>query len=99
MADAPAPDRIPVTIELTPAQKQALERRAEAQGVSLERIVVAALDRELAAAASNGEEADIEAQPGSFLDTVPDLAGSVDSPDGPSDLATHPKHMEGYGRS
>jgi len=99
MAEASSPDRIPLTIAVTPSQKRAIERLAEQEGVSPAAVVEAALDRELTAAASNGDETKVEAQPGSFLEAVSDLAGSVDSPEAPSDLSINPDHMEGYGRS
>ena len=37
----------------------------------------------------------IEAPPGSFLDGIEDLIGSVE---GPTDLSTNPKYLEGLGR-
>ncbi len=95
MDESTSPDRIPLTIEVTPAQKRQIERLAEQKGLSPEAVVLSALDRELETAA-NGEEADEEPQPTSFLDGIEHLVGSVE---GPSDPSTNPEHMEGYGRS
>ena len=39
--------------------------------------------------------ADAEVRAGSLLEALADLGGSVR---GPADLATNPKHMEGFGR-
>lgn len=94
MSESPSPDRIPLTIEVTPAQKRQIERLAEQKGLSPEAVVLSVLDRELETAA-NGEEAE-EPKPDSFLDGIEHLVGSVE---GPSDLSTNPEHMEGYGRS
>jgi predicted transcriptional regulator len=97
MAESSPPDRISITIEITPEQKRRLERLAEQRRLSPAAVVRAALDRELKAASSEIEDdqnADI--RPGSFLDGIEHLVGSVE---GPSDLSTNPEHMEGYGRS
>jgi predicted transcriptional regulator len=96
MAESTAPDRIPVTIEVTPAQKRRLEQRADETGQSLKAVVAAAIDREFSPSQSKGSEEGGAVQEGSFLDGIEHLVGSVD---GPSDLSTNPKHMEGYGRS
>jgi hypothetical protein len=96
MAESTSPDRIPLTIEVTPAQKRQIERLAEKKGLSPEAIVLSLLDRELETVA-NGEEAE-EPKPGSFLEATRDLAGAIDDPDAPHDLSYNPKHMEGYGQ-
>lgn len=96
MPESTQPDRIAITIEVTPEQKRQIERLAERKGVSPEAAVRAAIEQGLEAASVDGDEADVEVQPGSFLDGIEHLAGSVE---GPSDLSTNPKHMEGYGRS
>lgn len=41
-------------------------------------------------------EDEIEVEPGSFLDGLEDVVGSVE---GPSDLSTNPERMNGYGES
>jgi predicted transcriptional regulator len=97
MAESSSPDRISITIEITPEQKRRIEHLAEQRRLSPAAVVRAALDRELKAASSEIEDdqnADI--RPGSFLDGIEHLVGSVE---GPSDLSTNPEHMEGYGRS
>ena len=92
MAESSPTDRIPITIEITPAQKQGIERLAEQQGVSLEDAVRTAIEHEIAASSSNGDETP-EAEPGSFLDGLEHLVGSVE---GPPDLSSNPEHMKGY---
>lgn len=94
MAESTQPDRIPITIEVTPDQKQKIERLAERKGLSPEAVVRAAIDHELETTSPNGNEEDV--QSGSFLDGIEHLVGSVD---GPSDLSSNSGHMEGYGRS
>lgn len=90
------PDRIPITIEITPEQKRQIEWLAEQKGVSPEAAVRAAIEQGLVTVPSNGDDVEVEVQPGSFLDGIEHLVGSVE---GPSDLSTNPKHMEGYGHS
>jgi hypothetical protein len=97
MAESPQPNRIPITIEVSPARKQKIEQLAERKGLSPEAVVRAAIDHELENASSNGEETE-ETQSESFLDATRDLAGSVKEPDAPRDLSSNPKHMEGYGQ-
>jgi predicted transcriptional regulator len=94
MDESPQPDRIPITIEVSPDQKQRIEQLAERKGLSPEAIVRAAIDHELETTSPNGNEEDV--QSGSFLDGIEHLVGSVD---GPSDLSSNPDHMEEYGRS
>ena len=96
MAESSSPDRIPITIEITPEQKRRIERLAEQRRLSPEAVVRAALDQELASASDDAGEEQADIRPGSFLDGIEHLVGSVE---GPSDLSTNPKHMEGYGRS
>lgn len=97
MAQSPQSDRIPITVEVSPVQKQKIERLAERKGLSPEAVVLAAIDHELENASSNGEEAE-ETQSESLLYATRDLAGSVKAPDAPRDLSSNPKHMEGYGQ-
>ena len=92
----PSSDCISITIEITPAQKERIEQWAEQHDLSPETVAAQALARGLDAPPEEDSE---EAQPGSFLDAVSDLAGSVDDSGAPRDLSTNPKHMEGYGRS
>jgi len=98
MSEPTQPNRIPFTIEVTPAQKRKIERRAEQEGLSPEAVVLAALNHGLQSATSdeNGTEADAQSE--SLLEATRDLAGSVKDPDAPSDLSCNPKYMEGYGQ-
>jgi predicted transcriptional regulator len=98
MAESPHPDRIPITVEVSPAQKQKIEQLAERKGLSPEAVVRAAIDHELESTASNGEEAEEATRSESLLDATRDLAGSVQGPDAPRDLSSNPKHMNGYGQ-
>jgi hypothetical protein len=96
MAESTAPDRIPLTIEVTPAQKRRLEQSAEEKGGSPEAVVLAVLDRELEAAPSNGDD-ERDSSP-SLLEATRDLAGSVEADDAPADLSSNPEQMTGYGQ-
>jgi len=97
MAESSPPDRISITIEITPEQKRRIDRLAEQRRLSPEAFVRAVLDQGLEAASGEpGEEQNADIRPGSFLDGIEHLVGSVD---GPSDLSTNPEHMEGYGQS
>ena len=98
MAESPSPDRISITIEITPEQKRRLERLAERRRLSPEALVRAVLDRELQSVSSDTDDASEGAETESFLEATRDLVGSVDGPDVPSDLSHNPEHMEGYGR-
>lgn len=64
-----------------------LERTARQQGQSKSDVVRSALEQFL-----NGER---RAAPVSFLEAAGDLIGCVE---GPGDLSTNPKHLEGYGQ-
>lgn len=75
-------------MKLTPEQKEKIRILARRRGVSQKRAVLDLIEQEV-------QEKPIKAQPGSFLEGIEHLAGSVD---GPGDLATNPKYMEGYGR-
>lgn len=95
MAESTQPDRITITVEITPEQKQRIEQFAKQQGVSFEDAVRTAIEHEITAPSPNGDE-ELEAEPGSFLDGIEHLVGSVE---GPSDLSSNPDHLRGYGRS
>lgn len=77
-------------MKVTPEEKQKIKKLAERRGTSQKAAVLEAVERELA------EEDLPEAQPGSFLEGIEDLVGSVE---GPPDLSTNPKYMEGFGES
>lgn len=75
-------------MKLTPEQKEKIRTLARRRGVSQKRAVLDLVEKEV-------EEESIEAKRGSFLEAAGDLIGSAE---GPGDLSTNPKHMEGYGR-
>lgn len=75
-------------MKLTPEQKEKIRILARRRGVSQKRAVLDLIEQEV-------QEKPIKAQPGSFLEGIEHLAGSVD---GSGDLATNPKYMEGYCR-
>lgn len=76
-------------MRVTPSQKEKIERLADRRGTTQKAAVLEAVEHELA---EDGAE---EPQPGSVLELTEDLCGSVE---GPPDLSTNPKHMEGYGK-
>jgi predicted DNA-binding protein len=72
-----------LSLKLPPGLSIRLERAAKARGQSKSEVVRAALERFL-----NGE------RPMSALELAGDLVGCCE---GPADLSTNPKYMEGYG--
>jgi Arc/MetJ-type ribon-helix-helix transcriptional regulator len=72
-----------LSLKLPPELDAKLERVAKARGQSKSEVVRAALERFL-----DGE------RPMSALELAGDLVGCCE---GPSDLSTSPKYMEGYG--
>ena len=79
-------------MRLTAAQKARIERLAERKGTTQKDAVLEAVNRELGAA----EAEEVEPEPGSFMENIEDLAGSVD---GPEDLSTNPKYLDDLGQS
>lgn len=75
-------------MKLTPEQKEKIRTLARRRGVTQKKAVMDLIEKEV-------EEEPVKAKPGSFLDVAGDLVGSVE---GPGDLTTNPKYMEGYGR-
>lgn len=75
-------------MKVTPEQKQRIKQLAERQGTSAKEAVMRLVDEALATEP-------IEAPKGSFLDGIQHLVGSVD---GPRDLSTDRKHMDGFGK-
>lgn len=75
-------------MKVTPEQKRRIRRLAEREGVSAKEAVLRLVDRALA-------DDPIAVPPGSFLDGIQHLIGAVE---GPTDLSTNPKHMDGFGR-
>ncbi len=76
------------SLRLTPEQKQKIERLAACEGTSAEEAVLRAVDAALA-------EAPVEPQPGSFLEAVAEVVGTVE---GPPDLSTNARYMDGLGQ-
>lgn len=75
-------------MKLTPAQKQKIKRLAEREGTSAKEAILRLVDDALSS------EMPV-ARPGSFLDGIEEIVGSVE---GPADLSSNPGHMEGFGR-
>ena len=81
-----------LTIELPDDLAARLEAASEQAHVPPAQLVRAALEKALPAPA-----ADWPADGPSLYERMKDAIGCIDS--GVTDLATNPKHMEGYGRS
>lgn len=79
-------------MKVTPEQKQKIKRLAERQGLSAKEAVIKLVEEALAR--EQGAPA-LEVRPGSFLDGIEDIVGAGE---GPPDLATNPKYMEGLGQ-
>lgn len=77
-------------MKMKPGEKAKIERLAERKGTTPKDAVLAAVERAI------DDEEPIVAQPGSFLEGAEDLVGSIE---GPPDLSTNPKYMEGFGKS
>jgi hypothetical protein len=75
-------------MRLTPEQKRKIKRLAEREGTSAKEAVLRLVEQALS-------EEPLHARSGSFLDGIEDLIGSVE---GPVDLSSNPKYMEGFGR-
>ncbi len=73
-----------MSLKLSPRLSAKLDRAAKKQGQSKSEIVRLALEQYL----------DSEHRPVSAFDLAGDLVGCLE---GPGDLATNPKYMEGYG--
>ncbi len=78
-------------MKLTPEQKEKIKRLAAREGTSAKEAVLRAVEDALGAEVP-------PAKPGSFLEGIEDLIGSVGTEEGPVDLASNPKHLEGFGR-
>jgi len=77
-----------ISLKVPPALSAKLERVAKARGQSKSEVVRAALEQFL-----NGERP--AGRPLSALELAGDLVGCAE---GPGDLSTNPKYMEGYGK-
>lgn len=75
-------------MKLTPEQKRRIKYLAEREGTSAKEAVLRLVEQALA-------DEELEAPEGSFLSGIEHLIGSVE---GPSDLSTNRKYMEGFGQ-
>jgi len=75
-------------MKVTPEQKRKIKDLAEREGTSAKEAVLRLVDEALA-----GDK--LDAPKGSFLSGIEHLIGSVE---GPADLSSNPKFMEGFGR-
>lgn len=80
-------------MRLTPMQKSKIERLADHKRTTQKDAVMEAVEHELQVEAPD-EKFPFEIREGFFLEAAYDLAGSVE---GPGDLSTNPRYMEGYG--
>ena len=75
-------------MKITPEQKRRIKLLAQREGTSQKEAVMRLIEQAL-------ETEPLKAPPGSFLDGIEHLIGSVE---GPRDLSTNPKYMEGFGK-
>ena len=87
----PQPHLVWFGMKLTPEQKLKIKRLADREGTSAKEAVMSLVEQALQSDAP-------KPQPGSFLEAVEDLVGTIGTEDDPTDLATNPLHMEGFGR-
>ena len=78
-------------MKLTPEQKVKIKRLAQREGTSAKEAVMSLVEKAL----QNDKPLP---EPGSFLEAIHDLVGSVGADDGPVDLASNPIHMARFGR-
>ena len=84
----------PADITLSPQQRQALARLAEQTGKSHAELI----DELLAKAASTTSDSPEVVTDNSLYDVLSER-GMLGCFDGPTDLATNPMHMEGFGQN
>jgi len=82
----------PTKIEMTPQQKELLATRAKREGKDYS----AVLDDLLGSSDSIGIDAPSGTAPESMREAM-EAVGAAGCVDGPGDLTTNPKHMEGFG--
>ena len=75
-------------MKVTAEQKRKIKKLAEQKGTSAKQAIMSLVD-----AALGAELLDIPA--GSFLDGIEDIVGSIE---GPADLSSNPRYMEGFGK-
>ncbi len=76
-------------MKLTPEEKAKIKRLAERRGVSQKEAVMDLVNEEMIAY-------QVEAEPGSILEKMESYVGVIE---GPGDLSTNPKYLEGYGEN
>lgn len=76
-------------MKVTPDQKKKIDRLAARRGTSRKEAVMQLVDQAV------DDEEPLVVRKGSLLDGIEHLVGSVE---GPADLSTNPKYMEGFGR-
>ncbi len=75
-------------MKITPEQKHKIKLLAQREGTSAKEAVMRVIEQAL-----EGES--VEVPEGSFLDGIEHLVGSVE---GPRDLSTNPKYVDGFGK-
>lgn len=75
-------------MKVTPEQKARIKRLAQREGTTAKEAILHLVDRAL-------DEPVQAPRPGSFLDGIEHLVGSVK---GPRDLSTNPDHLRGFGQ-
>ena len=75
-------------MKLTPEQKQNIRRLARREGTTAKEALLRLVDHALTGGPAPPD-------PGSFLDGIEDVVGCVD---GPEDLSSNPRRMDGFGR-
>lgn len=75
-------------MKLTPQQEQQIRLLARQRNTSAKQALMELVEEAL-------EQRSFKAPPGSFLDGLEDLVGSVA---GPADLSANPKHLKDFGR-
>jgi len=93
MATRPKSRTVWFGMKVTPEQKARIKRLAQREGTTAKEAILRLVDgamQEPVEAAGNT----VSARPGSFLDGIEHLIGSLE---GPPDLSTNPRHLEGFG--
>ena len=81
-------------MRLTPREKKKIERLAEREGASQKEAVLDAVEEQL-----RRREKPFKATPGSVLEGIEDLVGSIGDENTPRDLASNKKYLEDLGQS
>lgn len=75
-------------MKLTPEEKAKIKRLAKKKGLSQKEAIMGLVNEEMI-------EYEVEAEPGSMLEKMQPYIGIID--DGPNDLSSNPKYLEGLG--